>query len=178
MLRLVVAGLLLLGGGCRPAPTPAPEPAPSPRSSPASVADGAPEGSDLVLRKRAEGITFYALGTEPFWALDGHPEEGWTLREPEGVVAALPPAAPTPAGEPSGEPGDEPAGESTGAFVVRTAEDGLVLEAMLVPEDCRDAMSGAPFTHRVEIELRGPAGARRRFAGCGRFTEPARPSGG
>ena len=161
-LLLGAASALVLVGACRSRPPE--EPAPPPE--PPAANEPAPEGSDLAGRKRAAGIVFYALGTEPFWALDYHPAQGWTLREPDGLLAALPPEPPKAAEEPPG------------VWLVRSSDAGAVFEARLFPERCFDAMSGAPFTHRVEAELHAGDGATRRFDGCGRFTfEPADGSG-
>lgn len=159
--RLATAGLALLAAACAPAPAPqrSPEPTTQPRASPTTVPTPtpAPEGTELVHRKRSEGVEFYALGTEPFWALDFHPERGWLLREPDRADRSWPPEEP---GPPSRD----------GGRAVSVENDGRRLSARLVPEDCRDAMSGAPFTHRVEVELTGEEGATRRLTGCGQFT--------
>ena len=149
---LLAAALAFTAASCGPSapPRPAPAPAPTPRSP-------EPEGTDLVLRKRAEGVSFYALGTEPFWGLDFHPRRGWVLREMDAPDRSWPASEPTRA-------------KSDGELSVSAERDGLRLRARLVPADCRDAMSGARFTHRVEVALVSDSGTERRLEGCGRFT--------
>jgi len=140
------------------------------------------EGGDLYLRKWQEGIRFYALGTEPFWALDWKNGGGWIFQTSEGEVINL--------------------GETDPVY---QADSGLtrysfqtkshLVRATLKDEPCADGMSGAPFdlTVVLTIQLAGDrsnsgtksgatgglsggssSGETRLYYGCGSFTADPR----
>ncbi|MBI1193866.1 MAG: META domain-containing protein [Bacteroidetes bacterium] len=127
------------------------------------------EGGDLYLRKWKEGIRFYAMGTEPFWALDWKKSGGWIFQTADGEVINL--------------------GETEPVYL---ADSGLtrysfqtkryVVRVALKDEPCTDGMSGAPFDLTVALTIQ-PAGSTagesarggiRSYTGCGSFTADPR----
>ncbi len=137
--------------------------------------DNNSHSSDLARKKWAEGIRAYALGQEPFWALDFHPTKGWTFRTPEGLQAQGPPRPlePGPNGSwvlefsmTAGGTGEAPDQPSTPQSL-----DWLKnVHIRFTAQACSDPMSGTPYPYAVE--LRGVPGSRLDsvvYHGCGRF---------
>lgn len=95
------------------------------------------------------GIEFRALGQEPGWILDVHPERWIRYIGDYGETRmALPPVSPEEAGD---------------TLTYRTSTEEHTLTAVVRPVPCRDAMSGHAFSHTVTVRVDG-----RELEGCGR----------
>jgi len=107
-------------------------------------------------KKRASGIDFYAVGNEPFWALDMNFSKGFKFTTPE-FEFNCPPVFPVTAQ-------DAPvkryrAETELGELIIRLSNSG-----------CTDNMSGQEFSHKVFISLkRGIDSSYTEFKGCGRY---------
>lgn len=97
-------------------------------------------------REDLQGIRLRAFGNEPFWSLE--------IRA-DGVMLRLLPQPAT-----HFPPGTMQRREAE--FVYEGANDRSVLHVAVRDGHCRDAMSGAFFTLRAQIEVDG-----RKFSGCG-----------
>lgn len=96
------------------------------------------------------GIEFRALGQEPGWILDIHPDRWIRYIGDYGETRLLLPPV-------------DPVGDSAGTLTYRAETEAHALTAVIREEPCRDAMSGHAFSHTVAITVDG-----RQLRGCGR----------
>lgn len=101
-------------------------------------------------KARLLGIEFRALGQEPGWILDIHPDRWIRYIGDYGETRLLMPPV-------------DPVRDSAGTRTYRTGTESDTLTAVIREEPCRDAMSGRPFSHTVTITVDG-----RELRGCGR----------
>lgn len=95
------------------------------------------------------GVELRALGQEPGWILDIHPERWIRYIGDYGETRVVfPPVRPEVEGD---------------TLTFRTGAGGHTLEAVVRRAPCRDAMSGHAFTHTVTVRVGG-----RELHGCGR----------
>jgi putative lipoprotein len=120
------------------------------RGSAVGEVSAAPEGSDAPWTDaKRRGATFRALGQEPSWVLEIHPERLALLTNLGASRTELAYAAPTVDGN---------------RTTYRASGDGREIVAIIERADCIDSMSGQPFEARAVVTFDGST-----LRGCGRF---------
>jgi len=111
---------------------------------------------DFFMKKHQSGIEFYAVGNEPFWALDMDFDKGFKLKTPEFEYNS-PPVEP-----------DLAQDSPVKRYRVETESGEMIVNVH--QKRCMDTMSGQEFSHEVRVSFKwGVDSSFTEFTGCGRF---------
>jgi len=162
LMKSLIIGLIVLGVfGCADSPTPKKTIDSEKQSEDSSIFPTQLEAKGEVnlnfyKKKREAGIDFYAVGNEPFWALDMNYAKGFKFTTPE-FEFNCPPVAPDLAQDAPVE--RYRAVTESGEIIIRLSKSG-----------CTDNMSGQNFSHKVSVSFKqGVDNTYSEFTGCGRF---------
>ena len=113
-------------------------------------------GMDFLRRKYQNDIQFYAVGNEPFWALDINTNLFIRFNIMDSLSMNLPAVKPVLSDN----------GQSL-IYYTRVYKQQLIIE--MDPEECIDNMSGKVFTHKISIEAIDDTNKSVFVTGCGMY---------
>ena len=113
--------------------------------------------TEFIFKKYNEGITFYAVGNEPYWNLDIGKDKFFRLNMLNGISINLGPVT-----------GEKAMDANIKRYVAKT--DYGMVTATIYEEKCTDNMSGENFKYKVIIEFNNPSDNNyKKLEGCGRY---------
>lgn len=122
-----------------------------------NVINSKKDTSEFNLKKFNEGIDFYGMGNEPFWAVDIAIDHHINFNTMNGMSLNT--------GYVKGE-------KAMDANVMRfvTQTDSGLFTVTIYEGECSDNMSGEKFSYKVIVEFNNPGDADyKKFEGCGRY---------